>query len=804
MQSPVFNPSRLLICAVGLAVTFENLSAHAQESPVVFYRTYCLECHNNKEEKGEFNMEPMLSSAARDHLGKWLDVLDQVQFEDMPPKKAKQPTAAERDRALHSLRGLIAANQGEKGRLTRRMNRAQYNNTIRDLLHIDAKPANAFPQDLGREGFDHVSEAQSVSPFLMEKYFDAAGAVLDLAVVTGERPQPIHTFHYPISRDQRSGAAPLKPGKVDMTPFLGKQPGTKPFDSYIRESGTSLRPFDLNNAAGDGKRTREGKGAHGYETVMTHDGRSGVVAAIKFRNELPLGRYRVTIRAYAEPAAGRDGQPLARTGPCVMGIDVNGERFATVDVPISNEPKEFVFNILTDRASSAITISAAGLGARAFVQALPSLVLCEAEFEGPILETWPPTSHQALFGPAGDWTPQKTLESFLPRAFRRPVAAEEIASYVSLAEKELGAGATPTEAIKVALQAALVSPNFLFLTETTRADAQLDDFELASRLSYFLWESMPDAHLFELAASKKLKDPEVLRSQVMRMIADPKCDSFVTNFSGQWLGLRRMADVAPDPDVFKGWDEGLRNAMGEESERFFEHILRENFSALNFIDSRFTFLNERLAQHYGIEGVEGHDFRKVDLDASSHRGGVLTHASILTIGSQPTRTSPVFRGVFVVEKLFNRPPPNPPAQVPDLPEDAGRAEPRNLREQLAAHVADPNCASCHEKIDPWGIAMESYDGIGRWRELAPDDVTTTAPGNRTMVGIDGLKKELLNRRTDFLQGLTEKLLLYALGRTLELEDKEEIPAILAAASKDNYRFQDLLAAVVLSKPFLKQ
>jgi len=271
----------------------EPVAPQLAGSNAAFYEKYCLECHSADESKGDFNIEPLLADPTKNHLAEWHEVLDQIELESMPPRKAEQPTPHEVEAAVEALQAEIASALGESGRLARRLNRAQYNNTIRDLLGIDVSPADAFPQDLGREGFDHVSEAQSVSPFLLEKYYDAAGQVLDLALVSGEAPEKEQTFHYPLSRDHRSGKIKIEPGEVDMTVFVGVNNG-KPLHDFLEESGTDLRPLNLNHPAGDPKKTREGKGRHGYEVVMDHNGRAGTYGTVGFKNELPLGTYRAT------------------------------------------------------------------------------------------------------------------------------------------------------------------------------------------------------------------------------------------------------------------------------------------------------------------------------------------------------------------------------------------------------------------------------------------------------------------------------------------------------------------------------
>jgi hypothetical protein len=331
-------------------------------------------------------------------------------------------------------------------------------------------------------------------------------------------------------------------------------------------------------------------------------------------------------------------------------------------------------------------------------------------------------------------------------------------------------------------------------------DHRLSDYELASRLSYFLWSSMPDARLFDLAAKGRLRDPATLQAEVMRMIADPRSESLVENFAAQWIGFRRLGDIAPDPTVFKSWDEELRRSMREESEHFFRHVLRENLSMLTFLDSDFAFINDRLARHYGIEGIASGDFQKVSLEPGLNRGGIITQGGVLTLGSQPTRSSPVFRGKFVIANLFNREPPPPPANVPPI-EEAGAKTPKSLREQLEHHRADPNCAACHKKMDPWGLALEGFDGIGVWRDVPQADTTTTLDTGVTMTGVADLKKALLARKDEFATGLAEKLLIYATGHTLKLRDKSAVTGIVEQTKADGYKFQSLILATILSSSF---
>ena len=769
-----------------------------------FLKTYCVSCHAGEKPKGDFDAQPLVESKElKAHLPRWLDVFDQVASAQMPPKKsrkAKRPPALEYRELATWLESAISAASRDGGRLTRRLNRAEYNNTIRDLLLVDARPADRFPQDLGRQGFDNVAEAQSVSPLLLEKYLRAARDALSQAIVTGSEPKRIDVRYYPLGTDQKNGKSRIKPSPVALASLAKKERREQ------EKSPVQFLRLDWSSGSRDGDGTvREGKGAHGYEARLEHTGNSGRRGHFQFDNLLPGGRYRLTVRAYAEQAYDRrKKQPIAATGSCLMGISVNGQRTHTQPVSMGKKPLTFEFEITTDRRKTEISMAASSSVNKADLRGIPNLVLCEASLAGPLYDSWPPASHRAIFGTREKTGLREILSKFVGRAFRRPATEAEVSLYTSIAETELKDGLEREAAVAVALQAVLASPNFLYLVEETRPQGALSDYELASRLSYFLWSSMPDGELFDLAARGKLSDPATLRKQVRRMLEDPRAEALVENFAAQWIGFRRMNDIAPAPTVFKKWDEDLRAAMRAEPEQFFRHVLRENLELATFLDSDFTFVNERLARHYGIEGVVGGEFRKVKLAPEVNRGGLGTQAGVLTLASQPTRSSPVFRGKFVVDKLFNRPPPNPPANVPPLAEEAALSKPKNLREQLARHVRDPACSGCHEKIDPWGIALESYDGIGTWREVPEEDLATSLPDGKQFSGAGGLKKVLLGRKDEFLQGLSEKLFLYSLGRTLSLEDRRQVATLVKQTRSEGGTFRALATAIVLSESFRRR
>ena len=394
------------------------------------------------------------------------------------------------------------------------------------------------------------------------------------------------------------------------------------------------------------------------------------------------------------------------------------------------------------------------------------------------------------------------------RAYRRPVTAAEVnglVHFVSLAQQN---GDSFEQGVRVALEAILVSPHFLFRIESDRdpnnpaASHRLDDYELAARLSYFLWSSMPDEQLFRLAREHKLHKPDTIESEVRRMLLDPKSVALVDNFAGQWLELRNLDSVKPDPDRFPGFDEGLRAAMKEETRLFFEAVIHEDRSILDFIDGKFTFLNERLAKHYGIGGITGPEFRRVDL-SGEERSGILTQASVLTVSSYPTRTSPVLRGKWVLENFLNDPPPPPPPGVPNLNE-AAIGTTASLRQQLEQHRANPACATCHTRMDPLGFGLENYDAIGRWRTQDgkfPVDAAGTLPVGRSFHSPMELKSILRTDRDAFARCVTEKMLTYALGRGLERYDKPAVNLICSRLAASDYRFSRLVLEIVGSLPF---
>jgi hypothetical protein len=453
------------------------------------------------------------------------------------------------------------------------------------------------------------------------------------------------------------------------------------------------------------------------------------------------------------------------------------------------------------------------------------LALHWIEYEGPLYDSWPPAGHRAIFGdlpqakvkdrlevvsrePIPD--AERILRRFARRAFRRSVTDDDVRPYVELVKARLEAKDSFEAAVRVALAAVMTSTQFLFLNETP---GKLDDFALASRLSYFLWSTMPDEELLALAEKKELSRREILRGQVERMICSPKAEAFTKNFCGQWLGLRNIDETEPNYYVYPEWDGMLKASMVKETELFFQEILKNDLSVTNFADSDFTFANGRLARHYGLSGVEGNwEFQKVALPPGSHRGGVLTMGSVLKVTANGTTTSPITRGIWVLERLLGTPPPKPPAGVQPLEPDIRGA--KTLKEQFAKHRTDPNCASCHAKIDPPGFALENYDVIGGWREYYRQANWTKGvkevKGQRYLRAadvdtdgqtIDDIKKALLADKGQLARALARKLATYATGGTPEASDQPEIDQIVGRIREKNYGLKSLVHELVQSRIF---
>lgn len=721
-------------------------------------RQFCGACHGASNPMAGLSLVGFRDTAsvikARDT---WEKVAQNVKSRQMPPAGAPQPSQGQRDRLVQWIETTLSGQCTiqDPGRVTlRRLNRAEYNNTIRDLMGVDFHPADDFPSDDVGYGFDNIGDVLSISPLLMEKYLAAAEQVAEKAIVIPDTGMKTIRF----GGDQLTGGS-----------------------SYDNTGGREL--------------------ATNIEVGTDYN----------FPDD---GDYVLRVQAFGQQA-GPD--------PARMAVSVGGKILRTFDVPVTESaPQVYELHFPAKAGKQHV--------ATAFINdyynpTAPSpkdrdrnLIVNYIELVTPAKAPAPlPESHRRII----TVTPTPTTRTecartiigdFARRAYRRPVTPAEVdrlVRYVDLAQKN---GESFERGIQLAVEAVLVSPYFLFHVETNAPGANgksaqlLNNYEMASRLSYFLWSSMPDEELFSLAAKGSLQDPAVVRAQALRMLKDPKAHALAENFAGQWLELRNLAIVSPDPGRFPDFNEVLRTSMRTETEMFFEAIVNEDRSVLDFLDGKFTYLNEPLARHYGIPGVHGPEFRRVALDGTE-RGGVLTQASILTVTSNPTRTSPVKRGKWVLEQILGTPPPPPPPGIPALSEAKGVVETGSLRERMEQHRKNPACATCHAQMDAIGFGMENYDAVGVWRTkdgTFPIDASGTLTGGHSFNGSAELRSLLMTRKDQFVRCLSEKMLTYALGRGLETYDRCALDGMTHSVAQKQYRFSSLILAVVESDPFRKR
>jgi hypothetical protein len=733
--------------------------------------TYCFSCHNAEKKKADLDLTLIKDEAAASRATKlWRGVIEQVHLHEMPPDNAKkQPTAEERERLLSGLKGLKRYDgPPDPGRVTiRRLNRTEYDYTIRDLFGIDLRTArSSFPSDDVGEGFDNIGDVLSLPPLLLEKYLEAADTVLDKAVVA----QPVNI--------SLTGAQ--IPAVHDGKPLPGEvKNGTREFTAAGEATLTVAIPI-------------EAKYSLKIRAGADQAGKDPVILVVRVDNQV-VKEFKVTAKR-KQPGG------LSLTLPLDKGSHRIGLAFTNpfTEPEPEKDPK-------------------AKPGQKPEKPATRVLAIAQVELTGGPPASANQSRNKRIF--VAEPSPELSARDAAKRivqhvaslAFRRPTTTEQVDNLLTIFDLAQAQGETFDESIKYTLKAVLVSPAFLYRIEQDRKATlannayPLDDYELASRLSYFLWSSMPDEELFEQAKQGKLRDPVALEKQARRMLKDPKARALGETFGEQWLTLRSLETIQPDPKRFPTYTKDLRQAMYEETLLYFENLLREERSILEFIDSDYTFLNEKLATHYGISGVSGPNMRKVQLKDRT-RGGVLSMASVLTVTSQPGRTSPVKRGKWVLEQIVGDPPPPPPPAVEPLPEQgASGTAGLSLRQLMERHRQDAVCASCHTKMDAIGFGFENFDAIGRWRTSdngAALDTAGTLPGGVSFNGPTELKTLFLSRKEEFTRSLTEKMLIFALGRGLIDSDDQIVEQVSQAVAKDQYRFTTLLMKVVTSYPFM--
>jgi hypothetical protein len=746
-----------------------------------FITENCLGCHDPVIATAGLDLQNLLSAPIDRDPRSWERVLRRIASHQMPPAEEPRPSeesVADAVTRLGKSLDDVASRQFEPGHAEslRRLTRAQYRNAIRDLLRLDVDVSEWLPADESSHGFDHVT-AIGLSPTRMSRYLTAAEKISQMAVGRVGRTPSAKTFR-------------IRPDITQDVHIEGLPLGTR---------GGVLIPYHF-PAAGE------------YEVqVRLMRDRNEELEGLKQPHELEiaLDRERVALFTVAPPARGESDKLVdanlttrMRVTPGTHDVGVAFLNRSSALLESTRQPLNVHFNYYRHPrlgpAVYEVTIVGPFDGAVPFDAAGPG----ETESRRRIFSCRPEREADE------EACAERILSDLLRQAYRRPIAAEDLVVplryfHEGRAEGDFEAG------IERALSAVLVNPHFLFRVESAPPDVaagavyRISDVEFASRLSFFLWNSLPDEELLRLAESQQLFEPEVLEAQVRRMLGDPRSESLVTHFAAQWLHLQNLEAVTPDMRRYPDFDDNLRQAFRQETELFVESILREDRSVLDLIRADYTFLNERLAKHYGIPHVHGSRFRRVTVGPDSHRGGLLRHGSILTVTSYATRTSPVLRGKWVLENLLGTTPPPPPPDIPNLEENTVLAS-LPVRERLAAHRANPACASCHNLIDPVGFALDQFDAVGRWRDLEegqPVDASGALPDGSEFSGVAGLEDGLLRRPDLFVSSLTEKLMVYALGRGLEYHDAPTVRRIVAGAREEDYRLSSLILGIVRSVPF---
>ena len=774
-------------------------------SPSPLLDQYCLTCHNDRVKTGGLSLQGLSidgASRVRDDAETWEKVIRKVRAGMMPPAGAKRPERAALDGFAGSIETAIdraAAAHPNPGRAPlHRMNRVEYENAIRDLLALDVDSSTLLPADDSSHGFDNIADVLGVSPSLLERYVAAAAKISRLAV--GERDAAPAQVTYSVKGDLSQNQT------LDGMP-LGTRGGTIITHNFPVDGEYSIRLALLKLSFGQ----VFGEGAEGEELEVTLNGQR--VKLFKL-DDVPMFFMReskgshpvkpqptdpIEERVKMTPDIRLEFKLKVKAGPQTLGVaflnKANAINEDLVRRPVSSTYDVFIgmqYGYTTAPHLSRVVITgpynATGLGntpsrRRVF--------------------TCTPTSHADETSCA-----KQIVSTLVRRAYRRAPTDADIEPLIAFYQEERNKTGNFEAGIEMALRRILADPEFIFRFEPPPAGVapntayRVSDTELASRLSFFLWSSIPDEELLKLAIDGKLHQPAVLERQTRRMLADPKSRALVTNFANQWLFLRELKNANPDVTIFPDFDDNLRQAFQRETELLFESVIREDRSVLDLLDSDYTFVNERLARHYGIPNVYGPDFRRVPVPNDARRG-LLGHGSLQLVTSNPNRTSPVMRGKWILENLIGTPAPLPPPDVPPL-EEKPTATAKSVRERIEQHRASPACAGCHKIMDPIGLAMENFDAVGRWR-TTDEGVAVDASGQLVdgtpLNGPSSLRKAMIDRQDVFVAAMTEKLLMYGVGRETKYFDMPAVRSVMRDAAKNRYRFSDLILGVVKSAPF---
>ena len=772
------------VSATPVVHTAATVSAATPEDRKRMLIQFCGGCHNDKSKTAGMSVMPLQADNIAAHNATWEKILRRVSLGEMPPRGMKRPSKeeiADFTTWLETSLDKMGAANPDPGRATlRRLNRAEYANAVRDLLDLQVDVSADLPFDDSGYGFDNIADVLTVSRTLMDKYIRVGSRVSRTA--TGLVSRSAVVSEYKLAKD------PYVNERANDDLPLGSRGGGS-FKFYAPYDANYTIIVNLNPGLGADIQKNP---ADRIETKVALTAGQHIIGA-SFRKNLALE----TTLAPRTIAQLRMPKPANPPPPLTLDVQVDGVRTNSIAVP-----------------AQAIGFKDEGVPHTEVIGARDVQSIAVA---GPydIKGAGDTSSRRRIFicrpgeGISESACARKILGTLARSAYRRPVTSADIAPLMTM-YNEGRKGSDFDHGIEAGLEVILASPNFLFLREVDPPRAnpgsvrRITDVELASRLSLFLWSSIPDEELLSTAEKGQLSKPAVLQQQVSRMLADPKSKALTANFAGQWLHLRRLDAQKPDKAAFPEFDQRLRTAMQTETEMFFENVIRENRSALDFLSADYTFVNQRLAEHYGIPGVYGTTFRKVKLDPKLRRGGLLGQASILTVTSYNNRTSVVLRGKWILENILAAPPPPPPPDVPAL-NDAKNGKLLSVREQMEMHRANPVCASCHTKMDPLGFSLENYDAVGAWRANfagKPIDATAVMPDGTKFEDPNGLQGVLMSRKDQFVEALTERLLTYGLGRGVDYYDMPAVRDVRDHAAKDDYRMNAIIMGIVQSVPFV--
>ena len=769
----------VLLCVADTLWVADAQAQSGQSSfePDAILAKHCAHCHNDEDWKGGWSLADVDPYQPLANHEMWEKVLRKLRHRLMPPASSKKPRPDEATYAamiayLETSIDQALAGNPNPGRTEslRRLNRTEYQNAIRDLLALEVDAASLLPHDESGHGFDNVNVGD-LSPALLDRYVSAAQKIARLAIGSAQTSPAVDVFRVKpdVTQEEHIPELPIGTRGGVLIPYTFAQDGEYDIQIWLTRD---------RNEEVEGLRQ-----AHQLEVLLDRQ------QMASFTVEPPADR-----RDYSKVDKHLTVRMPVTAGPHDLGVTFPRSQSSLLET--ARQPLQSHFNMHRHpRMTPAIfQVSITGPFAAAGADDTPSRRRLFVAKPSHVSEE--------------EDCAKQILSTLMRRAYRRPVADGDMAGPMAFFREGRAEGNFDT-GIERALTAVLVSPEFLFRVELDPADTpsgsarRIRDIELASRLSFFLWSSIPDDVLLDAAVRGELSQPMVLEKQVKRMLADPRSYNLASNFAGQWLHLRKLDGWRPDARLFPDVDDNLRQAFRTETELLVDSILREDRSVLELLEADYTFLNERLAKHYGIAGVYGTRFRRVALEGDSERGGLLRHGSVLAVTSFATRTSPVIRGKWVLDNIFGAPPEPPPPDVPNLDNTIVSAS-LPIRERLEAHRTRLECASCHRTIDPIGFALENFDAVGRWRDYAdgvPVDVLGGLPDGSEFDGVAGLEAGLLRRPELFVETLTEKLLTFALGRGVAYYDAPAVRRILREAEPDGYRFQSLILGIVSSAPF---